>query len=234
ANPGLARLLSEAGGGPGWVTDLGRLRALERLAGDAGFRQRFLDVKRDNKQRLAKVVKESAGVALDPATLVDVQVKRIHEYKRQLLNLLHVIHQYLLLADDGKAPAVPRTCLFAGKAAPGYVAAKQIIRLIHDVAAVVNADPRARGQLRVVFIPDYKVSLAEVIIPAADLSEQISAAGTEASGTSNMKFAMNGALTMATPDGANLELAEEAGAENLFVFGLTVEEARRLRGRYDP
>ena len=228
ANPGLAALVTEAVG-DGWIVDLDKLRGLEKFAGDAAFRERFLAVKQDNKQRLAGVVQDACAVALDVAALFDVQVKRIHEYKRQLLNVLHLVYEYLLLADDGRKPAQPRVHVFAGKAAPGYQAAKQIIRLINDVAAVVNRDPRCRGWLQAVFVPDYRVSLAEVIIPAAELSEQISTAGTEASGTGNMKFALNGTLTIGTLDGANIEIREEVGAENIFIFGLTVEEVRRVQ-----
>ncbi len=229
ANPGLSALATEAVG-PGWVTDLDKLHGLEQFAHDASFQQRFLAVKQDNKRRLAQRVQETTGVALDVEALFDVQVKRIHEYKRQLLNVLHVVYDYLLLADDGRPPSQPRAYVFAGKAAPGYQAAKQIIRLINDVAAVVNRDPRCRGRLQVVFVPDYRVSLAEVVIPAAELSEQISTAGTEASGTGNMKFALNGALTIGTLDGANIEIRDEVGADNIFIFGLTVDEVRRIRG----
>ncbi|HVS37764.1 MAG TPA: glycogen/starch/alpha-glucan phosphorylase [Gemmataceae bacterium] len=228
ANPGLAKLATEAVG-DGWITDLDKLRGLEKLARDASFRERFLEVKQENKKRLARLAMDSAGVALDETALFDVQVKRIHEYKRQLLNVLHVVHDYLQLADDGRSPQQPRAYIFAGKAAPGYQAAKQIIRLINDVAAVVNGDRRCKGLLQVVFVPDYRVSLAEIIIPAAELSEQISTAGTEASGTGNMKFALNGALTMGTLDGANIEIREEVGPENIFIFGLTVEEVRRIQ-----
>jgi starch phosphorylase len=235
ANPGLADLITETIG-DGWIRELDELRRLEPSAQDASFRERFAAVKLANKVRLAKVVQETAGERIDPGTLYDIQVKRIHEYKRQLLNVLHVVHEYLALAEDGREPEVARTYLFAGKAAPGYQAAKQIIRLINDVAGVVNADPRARGRMRVVFVPDYRVSLAEVIIPAADLSEQISTAGTEASGTGNMKFALNGALTIGTLDGANIEIREEVGPENIFIFGHDVPGIRKLRasGAYRP
>jgi starch phosphorylase len=235
ANPGLSRLITETIGN-GWGTNLDELRSLEPQAEDEQFQKKFLDVKRTNKQRLARLVKETTGEVLDPDSLFDVQIKRIHEYKRQLLNVLHVVHEYLCLVEDKKEPVHPRVCVFAGKAAPGYQAAKQIIRLINDVAHVINRDRRAAGKLKVVFIPDYRVSLAEVIIPAADLSEQISTAGTEASGTSNMKFAMNGALTIGTLDGANIEIREEVGADNIFIFGLTVPQIRRLRsaGGYLP
>ena len=235
ANPGLAQLLDEALGG-GWAADLESLRGLEKLADDRGFQDSFAAVKRRNKERLARLIRDSARVEVDPASQFDIQVKRIHEYKRQLLNALHVIHQYLALVEDGETPPVAKTYVFAGKAAPGYWAAKQIILLINSVAEVVNRDPRARDWLRVAFIPDYRVSLAEIIIPGGDLSEQISTAGTEASGTSNMKFAMNGALTLGTLDGANVEIREEVGAENIFIFGLRVEEIADLKasGAYRP
>lgn len=235
ANPGLATLLTDRAG-PGWVTDLTQLKAIEPLADDAEFQQQFLAVKQRNKERLAHLIHETTGAKIDPHSLFDVQVKRIHEYKRQLLNLLHVVHEYLRLIDDGIDPQPPRTFIFAGKAAPGYHAAKQIIRLIHDVANTIHADKRVGGRLRVVFLPDYRVTLAERIIPAADLSEQVSTAGTEASGTSNMKFAMNGALTIGTLDGANIEICEEVGRDNIFIFGLTVEDVRALRaaGPYRP
>jgi glycogen phosphorylase len=228
ANPGLAALISEAIG-DGWITDLDRLRELERFAGDSGFQERFFAVKRQNKERVAPVIQDTVGETVDPDSLFDIQVKRIHEYKRQLLNVLHVVYEYLALVEDGQAPVQPRTYVFAGKSAPGYRAAKQIIRLINDVAAVVNADPQAHQHLKVAFVPDYRVSLAEVLIPSADLSEQISTAGTEASGTGNMKFAMNGALTIGTLDGANIEIREEVGAENIFIFGLTVPQVRVLK-----
>ena len=228
ANPGLSALVTEAVG-DGWITDLDKLRGLEKLATDASFQERFLAVKQENKKRLAGVVEAVCGLTLDVDALFDVQVKRIHEYKRQLLNVLHLVHDYLLLADEGRKPAQPRVYVFAGKAAPGYQTAKQIIRLINDVAAVVNSDPRCKGSLQAVFVPDYRVSLAEIIIPAAELSEQISTAGTEASGTGNMKFALNGALTIGTLDGANIEIREEVGADNIFIFGLTVDEVRRIR-----
>jgi starch phosphorylase len=235
ANPGLAALLTKSVG-PGWVTDLEEVRKVEPLAKDAGFRDEFRRVKRANQERLAALIKDRLRFAVDPTALFDVQVKRIHEYKRQLLNLLHVIHLYLSIVEDGAEPAAPRVVVFAGKAAPGYWAAKQIIRLIHAVAREVNRDPRTHGLLKVVFLPDYRVTLAEVIIPAADLSEQISTAGTEASGTSCMKFAFNGALTIGTMDGANIEICREVGAENMFVFGLRTEEIDNLkrRGAYHP
>jgi starch phosphorylase len=235
ANPGLARLITRTIG-DGWITNLEELRALEPRAGDGGFRDEFMAVKRANKERLARVIAETTGVVVDPTSLFDVQVKRVHEYKRQLLKVMHIVHEYLCLIEDGTRPIVPRTYVFAGKAAPGYWAAKRIIKTICSVGAVINDDPRVAGQLKVVFVPDYGVSLAEQIIPGADLSEQISMAGTEASGTGNMKLAMNGALTIGTLDGANVELLAEVGVENIFIFGLTTEDIQRLRadGSYRP
>lgn len=228
ANPGLAALLTKAIG-PGWVTDLEEVRKVEPLAADAAFRDEFRRVKRANKERLAGVIQDKLRLPVDPGALFDVQVKRIHEYKRQLLNVLHIIHLYLTLVEDGVQPPAPRVAVFAGKAAPGYWAAKQIIRLIHAVAREVNRDPRTHGLLKIAFLPDYRVSLAEVIVPAADLSEQISTAGTEASGTSCMKFAFNGALTIGTLDGANIEILRDVGSENMFVFGLRTEQIDELK-----
>jgi starch phosphorylase len=235
ANPGLADLLTEAVGEK-WITDLEALREIEPLAAEAGFRTRVLAIKRENKERLARVIKETTGEKVDPDSLFDVIAKRIHEYKRQLLMAMRAMHEYLCIVEDRKDPIVPRTYIFAGKAAPGYWAAKQIIKLVNDLARVVNHDPRVRGRIRVVFVPDYRVSLAEKIIPAADLSEQISTAGKEASGTSNMKFAMNGALTICTRDGANLEIMDAVGEDNIYTFGLSSEEVADLRasGRYQP
>ena len=228
ANPGLASLITEAIG-PGWVTDMGRLRALDALADDAAFQERFAAVKRRNKVRLAALVRSLVRVKIDPDSLFDVQIKRIHEYKRQLLLVLHVIHHYFRIVEDGDESGPPRTYLFAGKAAPGYVTARRIIRLINAVGDVIRKDPRTKGRIEVVFLPDYRVSLAEAIVPAADLSEQISTAGKEASGTGNMKLSMNGALTIGTLDGANVEIREEVGAENFFLFGLTAPEVERMR-----
>jgi len=235
ANPGLASLITERIGDE-WVKDLQHLKKLQPFADQAEFQDRFRDVKRANKERLAKVVKDTTGVAIDASSLFDVQAKRIHEYKRQLLKVLHIIHEYLRLVEDQKVPSVPRTYLFAGKAAPGYWVAKMIIKLINNVARAVNADPRVNGLMKVAFVPDYRVSLAEVIIPATDLSEQISTAGMEASGTGNMKFALNGALTIGTLDGANIEIKEEVGEDNIFIFGLRNEEVEKLNreGSYNP
>ncbi|MBF6560081.1 MAG: glycogen/starch/alpha-glucan phosphorylase [Candidatus Binataceae bacterium] len=227
ANPGLAGLLDEAIG-PGWATDLELLRGVEPFADDPSFQRRFAAIKRGNKERLARIVNRIAGVDVDPAGIFDVQAKRIHEYKRQLLMALGIVHEYLSLVEDGVEPPVPRAYLMAGKAAPGYWAAKMLIKLINNLGEVINNDARTRGLIKVAFLPDYRVSLAEKIIPAADISEQISTAGMEASGTGNMKFAMNGALTIGTLDGANIEIRDAVGAENIFIFGLTAEQIATL------
>ena len=226
ANPLLADLITSTIG-DAWITNLEALRALEAYAPDGEFQQAFRRIKRANKERLRRVIHDTTGVRVDPDSLFDIQVKRIHEYKRQSLNVLHIIHMYLKALAGEQPLSVPRTFILAGKAAPEYWAAKQIIKLIHSVADVVNNDPRVADQLKVVFIPDYRVSLAEYIIPAADLSEQISTAGMEASGTGNMKFALNGALTIGTLDGANIEIRAEVGAENIFIFGLRAEANSR-------
>ena len=228
ANRDLAKLINESIG-DGWITDLDRLRDLEPFAVDGAFQDSFSRIKRENKVRLAKVVEDTTQEKIDPDSVFDVQVKRIHEYKRQLLNVMHIVHQYFTIVDDGGEIGPPRTYLFAGKAAPGYWAAKQTIKLVHNIAAVVNQDERVGGRLKIAFIPDYRVSLAEKIIPAADVSEQISTAGMEASGTGNMKFALNGAITIGTLDGANVEILEEVGEENIFIFGLKVEEIEEMR-----
>ncbi|RMG12584.1 MAG: glycogen/starch/alpha-glucan phosphorylase [Planctomycetota bacterium] len=234
ANPRLAALISERIG-RGWERDLGRLRALDEFADDPDFQEAFRAVKRANKGDLARRIAREAGVVVDPDSLFDVQIKRFHEYKRQLLLLLWVVDRYLRLRDGELPDVVPRTIIFAGKAAATYHVAKQVIELIHAVAAVVNADGRSAGALRVAFLPNYRVSLAEAIVPAAELSEQISTAGYEASGTGNMKLALNGALTIGTLDGANVEIRDEVGDENLFIFGLEAHEVRELRtSGYDP
>ncbi len=221
-NPDLASLITEKIGGE-WVTGLDHLRNLEPHASEPDFQAKWAAIKLVNKKRLAHLIRSASNVDVDPDSLFDVQVKRIHEYKRQLMNILHVITRYHRIIDRPGEYVVPRTIIFAGKAAPSYVKAKLVIRLITGVARVVNRDPRVGNMLRVVFIPNYGVSLAEKIIPAADLSEQISTAGTEASGTGNMKFALNGALTIGTLDGANIEIREEVGPENIFIFGMTAE-----------
>ena len=235
ANPRLADLLTSTVGEQ-WITDLQHVQEIERYSGDPAFQAEFLEIKRENKKKLAHEVLKTTGVNIDPDSMFDVQVKRIHEYKRQLLNVMRIIHEYVSVVDDGLELKVPRTYIFAGKAAPGYWAAKQIIKLINNVAQVVNADPRTSGRMKVVFVPDYRVSLAEIIIPAADLSEQISTAGMEASGTGNMKLAMNGALTLGTLDGANIEIMDEVGEPNIYTFGLTPDDVRwyKEKGSYNP
>jgi starch phosphorylase len=232
ANPALAHLITRHIG-KGWLKDLDQLRKLTPLAEDADFCEHFARVKRDNKARLAHVIEQRLNIVVDPGSIFDVQIKRMHEYKRQLLNVLHVVTLYNRLRAG--AEATPRTVIFGGKAAPGYRMAKLIIRLINDVADVVNNDPLMKDRLKLAFIPNYDVSNAELIIPAADLSEQISTAGTEASGTGNMKLALNGALTMGTMDGANVEIHNEVGAENIFIFGLTTDGVAELRAKgYNP
>ncbi|MBN8503315.1 MAG: glycogen/starch/alpha-glucan phosphorylase [Burkholderiales bacterium] len=239
ANPELSSLL-DAEIGRGWRKNLAELSKLGKLAGDVELQSAFLAVKRANKEKLAALIRKQLGPVVNPDSLFDVQIKRIHEYKRQLLNILHVVARYqAILASPDKAPDgldwVPRTVIIAGKAASAYHMAKLVIQLAHDVARVVNSDPRCNGKLKLVYLPNYGVSLAETIIPAADLSEQISTAGTEASGTGNMKFAMNGAITIGTWDGANIEMAEAMGVMNMFVFGLRAEAVQKMKQLgYDP
>jgi starch phosphorylase len=234
ANPSLSALI-DSRIGSGWRRDLQGLAALKPLAADAQLGREFLASKRQNKLRLAELIRRELGIVVDADSLFDVQVKRIHEYKRQLLNLLHVVARYQAIVEQPQAEWTPRTVILAGKAASAYHSAKLIIELAHDIARVVNSDPRVAGRLKLVFLPNYGVSLAEVIIPAADLSEQISTAGTEASGTGNMKFALNGALTIGTWDGANIEMAQAMGEQNMFVFGLRTEAVRQLKALgYDP
>ncbi|MDP9044665.1 MAG: glycogen/starch/alpha-glucan phosphorylase [Pseudomonadota bacterium] len=239
ANPSLSDLLDRTLG-KGWRLDLEQLAGLHKVKGSAGFRDAFMSIKSLNKARLASLIERRCGVVVNPASLFDVQVKRIHEYKRQLLNVLHVVTRYqAILANPSAAPDglpwVPRTVIFAGKAASSYATAKNIIRLIHDVSSVVNHDPRIGDKLKIVFVPNYGVSVAETIMPGADLSEQISTAGTEASGTGNMKLALNGALTIGTDDGANIEIRQHVGDENIFIFGLKTPEVQALRqSGYQP
>lgn len=232
-NPELNHLITDKIGGA-WVSELAQLRRLAPLADDAEFRQRWREAKYENKVRLAALVQQDCRVGFDPDMLFDVQVKRIHEYKRQLLNVLHVIHLYDRIKRGDAANWTPRCVLIGGKAAPGYAVAKRIIKLINSVAEVINGDPATGGLLRLAFLPDYRVSAMEIICPGTDLSEQISTAGKEASGTGNMKFMMNGAVTIGTLDGANIEIRHEVGDDNFFLFGLTAQDVETARTNYDP
>src|SRR5207344_1377996 len=233
ANPALSHAITEAIG-DGWVTNLGQLSKLKNLAGDKSFRDAVRKAKREAKSQFAQWLKTTSGQTVDPDTIFDCQVKRIHEYKRQLLNALRIVVLYNRLRENPDLDMEPRTFFFAGKAAPAYRLAKLIIKLINNLAGTIDGDPTIRARLKVVFLPEYCVSLAERLIPASDVSNQISTAGYEASGTSNMKFMMNGALTIGTRDGATIEMAEEAGAENFFLFGLTAEQVTASRGWYSP
>jgi starch phosphorylase len=233
ANPGLSAVISDAIG-DGWITDLDQLAKLAPMANDVSFRAAVRQAKRHAKERFATWLRTATGTEIDPASIFDTQIKRIHEYKRQLLNALHIVVLYNRLRANPQLAMPPRTFLFAGKAAPAYVAAKLIIKFINNLAGTIDGDPAVRGRLKVVFVPDYSVSVAERLIPASDVSEQISTAGYEASGTSNMKFMMNGALTIGTRDGATIEMAAAAGEENCFLFGLDAEQVADSRGWYSP
>lgn len=234
SNPPLTRLVATKIG-ESFPFNLDELRHLEKYVDDAGFQEDWRSIKHENKIVLAKIVKSETGITINPDSIYDVQVKRFHEYKRQLLNILNVIGQYRRIKENPNQDFTPRTVIFGGKAAPGYFTAKLIIKLINSVAEIVNRDPDVKDRLKVVFIPNYRVSLAEKIIPATDLSEQISTAGMEASGTGNMKFALNGALTVGTLDGANVEIQEEVGPENIYIFGLTAQEVMDIKKRgYNP
>jgi glycogen phosphorylase len=233
ANPGLSRAISDAIGNH-WITDLSELKKLHSFADDTAFRESFLEAKEEAKLRFVDWVNNSCGHLVDPETIFDCQVKRIHEYKRQLLNALRIIVLYNRIRANPHIEVMPRTFFFAGKAAPAYRLAKLIIKFLNNLAGTIDGDPAAQGRLKLVFLPEYCVSLAERLIPAADVSNQISTAGYEASGTSNMKFMMNGALTIGTRDGATIEMAEEAGEDNFFLFGLTADQVEGSRGWYNP
>jgi len=233
ANPGLSSAITEAIGDK-WITDLSQLSNLKSLAGDSGLQEAFHKSKREAKVSFANWLKTTSGQIVDPDSIFDCQIKRIHEYKRQLLNALRIIVCYNRLRENPNLDVAPRTFFFAGKAAPAYQLAKLIIKFINNLAGAIDADPMVRGRMKVVFLPEYNVSLAERLLPASDVSNQISTAGYEASGTSNMKFMMNGALTVGTRDGATIEMAEEAGEENMFLFGLTVEQVQNSQAWYNP
>jgi starch phosphorylase len=233
SNPGLSDLITETIGNK-WPTDLEQLAKLRPYADDPAFRKRFRAIKQQNKQALADYIASETGITVSPDSIFDVQVKRLHEYKRQLLLALYIIILYNRIKDNPGLDVVPRTFIFGAKAAPGYAMSKLIIKLIHAIADVVNKDPVIQNKIKVVFLPNYRVSLAEKIIPAANVSEQISLAGTEASGTGNMKLMLNGALTIGTLDGANVEIREEVGDENIYIFGMKTEEVSEKRPDYSP
>ena len=234
SNPRLAQLLN-ARLGSGWARDLDKLRKLEPMIERPEFAEEWRAIKHQNKLHLSAYIHDQLGITADPESIFDVLVKRMHEYKRQHLQVLHILSLYKRIQRDPDVEIVPRTFIFGGKAAPGYRMAKLIIKLIHSVGEAINSDPLVRGRLKVVFLPDYSVKLGQRVYPAADLSEQISLAGKEASGTGNMKFAMNGAVTIGTLDGANVEIREEVGAENFFLFGLTTPDVeKRKQEGYNP
>ena len=235
ANEKLASLITETIG-DGWITNLDELSKLEKYVDDKEFIDKFMNIKEENKKSLAEYIEGTNGIDVDPKSIYDIQVKRLHEYKRQLLNVFHIIHLYFSIKENPSLDIVPRTFIFGAKAAAGYKRAKDIIKLINSVADVVNNDPDVNGKIKVVFMANYRVSLAEKLIPAADVSEQISTAGKEASGTGNMKFMLNGAVTIGTMDGANVEIHEEVGDENIIIFGLSSDEVSKMRREhsYNP